>query len=105
MFTHISFTFKANAKQLQQLKKLLNEYRRTQAPADEDTAVALPNIYLEFTSYHVTQVMKSYSRLFSITDIKENVEIWSYSHAKNIQVILNQVPKVILFDAISYCCF
>ena len=93
MFTHISFTFKANAKQLQQLKKLLNEYRRTQAPADEDTAVALPNIYLEFTSYHVTQVMKSYSRLFSITDNKENVEIWSYSHAKNIQVILNQVPK------------
>lgn len=55
------------------------------------TSVSFPNLSLEFTDFHINQVMSHCHKLFTVDDIVSFVEIWRTYHAYNIFQALNDV--------------
>ncbi len=50
--------------------------------------VAFPNLFIEFGSNQVQQVIENLEEIFSIEDVYKNVEIWRKEHANNIISII-----------------
>ena len=72
------------------LKNKLLSYMKLLS-CDMPTPVLFPNVTLEFSYFHVSQVVKKCAHLFSLEDIYNSVEIWRTSYAQQILVILSEV--------------
>ena len=55
------------------------------------TVVTCPNILLEFSMFHISQVLDSCHSLFTIDDVVESVEIWRNKYADDILKIAKNV--------------
>ena len=55
------------------------------------TMVSCPNNLLEFNNFHIKQVLKECHKLFSVSDIVREVEIWRHMYAIEILKIINSV--------------
>ena len=53
--------------------------------------VLFPNTHLEFSMYHVSQVLENCPNLFSVLDVHNCVEIWRTEYAQQILTILSDV--------------
>lgn len=73
--------------QLNELKMMLNNYRKSLLQFDTNDSlktVSFPNIYLEFDTTQVNQVLEHCEKVFCFKDIVTYVEIWRKVHAKKI---------------------
>ena len=52
--------------------------------------VAYPNLYIEFGSNQVKQVIENLEEIFSIKDVYKHVEVWRKVHANNIIAIIEE---------------
>ena len=77
----------------QLLAEKLESYRQSLLPDNLDNLkpVSFPTMFFEFGSFQCSQVLKSCHLLFSLADIKSNVEIWRDIHANNVLVALHEV--------------
>ena len=53
--------------------------------------VLFPNVHLEFSMCHISQVLENCAHLFSILDIHNCVEIWRTEYAQQILTTLSDV--------------
>lgn len=53
--------------------------------------VVAPTIMMEFTHFHVRNIMQCYNQLFSIEDVLCKIETWRMKHAVKILYILDNV--------------
>ena len=53
--------------------------------------VLFPNVHLEFSMFHISQVLENCAHLFSVLDIHNCVEIWRTEYAQQILTILSDV--------------
>eukprot|EP00111_Clytia_hemisphaerica_P012141 TCONS_00035660-protein len=63
--------------------------------------VSLPNMFFEFNEYHVNQVMCNVSKIFSISDVMDRVEIWRPVHARQIIQCFSKVFDDVCFDGMD----
>ena len=75
------------------LRDKLNSYAESlvQTTVDSCTPVSYPNIYHEFGSLQVKQILDNLHMIFTLEDIKCYVEIWRDIHANNVLVAVHEV--------------
>uniref|UniRef100_A0A7M5V0T6 DNA 3'-5' helicase n=1 Tax=Clytia hemisphaerica TaxID=252671 RepID=A0A7M5V0T6_9CNID len=82
-----------------ELRGLLNDFRMEIFNKKKNLKqVSLPNLFHEFTEYHVKQVMVNVTKIFNIQDLKSRVEIWRTRHAIEVLKIINSVFHDIEID-------
>ena len=64
-----------------------------QSPKGELPVASAPELLIGFSDHQVAQVLENCYKMFSISDIKANVEIWRERHAYAIMDILAEVFK------------
>ena len=64
-----------------------------QSPKGELPVASVPELLIGFSDHQIAQVLENCDKMFSIFDIKANVEIWKERHAYAIMDILTEVFK------------
>ena len=64
-----------------------------QSPKGELPVASVPELLIGFSYHHIAQVLENCDKMFSISDIKANVESWKERHAYAIMDILAEVFK------------
>ena len=64
-----------------------------QSPKGELPVASVPELLIGFSDNQIAQVLENCDKMFSIPDIKANVEIWKERHAYAIMDILAEVFK------------
>ena len=82
-----------NQAQISALRERLHSYRLCLLPDNLEQLkhVAYPNLFLEFSSLQVSQTLKNCDKIFSVSDVKDHVEIWREVHANNILLAIHDV--------------
>ena len=82
-----------NQAQVSALRERLHSYWLCLLPdnLEQLKPVAYPNLFLEFSSLQVSQTLKNCDKIFSVSDVKDHVEIWREVHANNILLAIHDV--------------
>eukprot|EP00795_Rhopilema_esculentum_P009805 gene9805-18368_t len=73
------------------LKVKLTEYKNTHRQSIPHVSVSFPSICLEFTDFHIWQVLRHCDHLFTLDDVFAVVEIWRMKHAVKILLAVSDV--------------
>ena len=77
-----------------QLREMLESNKLSLLPEPENAKfVSYPNTVFEFTNLQVTQAVNNCHKIFSLQDVKDNVEIWRNKYAANILAVIHHVFK------------
>lgn len=82
------------------LKGMLIRFRKSllvellhQSPKGELPVASVPELLIGFSDHQILQVLENCDKIFSVSDVKANVEIWKERHAYAIMDILAEVFK------------
>ena len=64
-----------------------------QSPKGELPVSTVPELLIGFSDHQISQVLENCDKLFSVSDVKEHVEIWKERHAHAIMDIVSEVFK------------
>ena len=75
------------------LKQKLNNYKEQyhKSIGQKVKPVSCPGIFVQFSDFHVHQVLDCCAYLFTFDDVMDHIEIWHTNHAQNILTILSEV--------------
>ena len=87
-------TRSVSAEQKSRLKTLLLSYKKELI--DDETqsmtsTVGVPNVFLEFGGFQISQVLQTCHKLFTLEDVVHNVEIWRTQHAVGILSVMVKI--------------